>query len=165
MFFLIGFYGGRNRKIHAAYQFFLYTLFGSLFLFLALIVLYLETGTTDYQVLLTIPISENRQYFLWLSRPFSKGDMTNRLIHSSSSTFNKCQDLVVYMSPYSLGSTLKYPNYTAQLRAMVKIPVHLHSLIVGVLLSDGWLFKNSTGKTLLALKQARFEYLWFVYTR
>jgi len=63
MFFLIGFYGGRNRKIHAAYQFFLYTLFGSLFLFLALIVLYLETGTTDYQVLLTIPISENRQYF------------------------------------------------------------------------------------------------------
>lgn len=33
MFFLIGFYGGRNRKIHAAYQFFLYTLFGSLFLF------------------------------------------------------------------------------------------------------------------------------------
>lgn len=67
MFFLIGFYGGRNRKIHAAYQFFLYTLFGSLFLFQALIVLYLETGTTDYQVLLTIPISQNRQYFLWLA--------------------------------------------------------------------------------------------------
>ena len=67
MFFLIGFYGGRNRKIHAAYQFFLYTLFGSLFLFLALIVLYLETGTTDYQVLLTLPISQNRQYLLWLA--------------------------------------------------------------------------------------------------
>jgi len=33
MFFLIGFYGGRNRKIHAAYQFFLYTLAGSLLLF------------------------------------------------------------------------------------------------------------------------------------
>jgi NADH-ubiquinone oxidoreductase chain 4 len=50
MFFLIGWYGGRNRKIHAAYQLFLYTLFGSLFLFLALILVYLETGTTDYQV-------------------------------------------------------------------------------------------------------------------
>jgi len=48
---------------------------------------------------------------------------------------------------------------------MVGIPIHLHSLIVGVLLSDGWLFKNSTGKTLLALKQAKFEYLWFVYTK
>jgi len=33
MFFLIGFYGGRNRKIQAAYQFFLYTLAGSLLLF------------------------------------------------------------------------------------------------------------------------------------
>jgi len=38
MFFLIGFYGGRNRKIHAAYQFFLYTLVGSLFLFLVLVI-------------------------------------------------------------------------------------------------------------------------------
>jgi len=31
MFFLIGIYGGRNRKVHAAYEFFLYTLIGSLF--------------------------------------------------------------------------------------------------------------------------------------
>ena len=38
MYLLIGFYGSRNRKIHAAYQFFLYTLIGSLFLLLALIV-------------------------------------------------------------------------------------------------------------------------------
>lgn len=67
MFLLIAFYGGRNRKIHAAYQFFLYTLFGSLLLLLALIVLYLECGTTDYQVLLTLPFSQNRQYFLWLA--------------------------------------------------------------------------------------------------
>jgi len=50
MFFLIGSYGGRNGKIHAAYQLFLYTLFGSLFLLLALILVYLEGGTTNYQV-------------------------------------------------------------------------------------------------------------------
>jgi len=65
MFFLIGWYGGRNRKIHAAYQLFLYTLFGSLFLFLALIVIEVEAGTTDYQLLLTLPISINRQLILW----------------------------------------------------------------------------------------------------
>jgi len=64
---MIGFYGGRNRKIHAAYQFFLYTLLGSLFLLLGLIILYLETGTSDYQTLLTLPISPSRQYFLWFA--------------------------------------------------------------------------------------------------
>ena len=42
MFFLIGFYGGLNRKIKAAYSFFLFTLLGSLLLFLALLVLYCE---------------------------------------------------------------------------------------------------------------------------
>lgn len=65
MFFLIGFFGSRNRKIYAAYQFFLYTLIGSLFLLLALIVLYLEAGTSDYLTLLAQPVSINRQYLLW----------------------------------------------------------------------------------------------------
>ena len=32
-------------------------------------------------------------------------------------------------------------------------------------MSDGWLYKNKTGKTLLALKQTNFEYLWLVYTK
>jgi len=33
MYYLVTFYGSRNRKMHASYQFFIYTLFGSLFLF------------------------------------------------------------------------------------------------------------------------------------
>ena len=37
MFFLIAFWGSRNRKIHAAYQFFMYTLIGSLFLLLSIV--------------------------------------------------------------------------------------------------------------------------------
>lgn len=65
MYFLIGFYGGRNRKIHAAYQFFIYTLQGSQFQQQAQIILYQETGTSDYQTIQTIPISPERQYLLW----------------------------------------------------------------------------------------------------
>lgn len=67
MYFQIGQSGNRNRKIHAANQFFIYTLLGSQFQLLALIVLYLETGTSDYQTILTIPISPTRQYILWLA--------------------------------------------------------------------------------------------------
>lgn len=52
MYFLIIHYGSRNRKIHASYMFFIYTLLGSLCLFLALLGLYIENGTGDYQILL-----------------------------------------------------------------------------------------------------------------
>lgn len=48
-----------------------------------------------------------------------------------------CKSLVVYLSPDSLGSTLKYKNFSSGLREMCNIPVHLDSILLGVLLSDG----------------------------
>jgi len=66
IFLIIGIWGARERKIHAAYQFFLYTLLGSLFILLAVLVLYFEVGSTDYQVLAIANISEIRQKILWL---------------------------------------------------------------------------------------------------
>ncbi len=56
---------GRPIKIQAAQELFLYTVFGCLIMFIAVLILYLETGTTYYQVMLTVPISTSRQYFLW----------------------------------------------------------------------------------------------------
>jgi len=41
MFIIIGVWGSRERKIRAAYQFFLYTLFGSVFMLLAILLIYL----------------------------------------------------------------------------------------------------------------------------
>lgn len=67
MFFLIGFYGGRNRKIQAAYSFFLYTLLGSLMLFLALLVLNCLIGSTSFDILLSANISKQSQHLLWLA--------------------------------------------------------------------------------------------------
>ena len=67
MYFLIGYFGSRNKKIEEAQnKFFVYTLIGSLFLLLAIILIYIETGTTDYQILLTLPISNNYQIILWI---------------------------------------------------------------------------------------------------
>jgi NADH:ubiquinone oxidoreductase subunit 4 (subunit M) len=67
VYYLIGYYGSRNKRIETAQnKFFIYTLIGSLFLLLAIITLYIETGTTDYQILLTIPISNTYQIWLWL---------------------------------------------------------------------------------------------------
>jgi proton-translocating NADH-quinone oxidoreductase chain M len=67
MFIIIGVWGSRERKIRAAYQFFLYTLFGSVFMLLAILLIYFQTGTTDLQILYTTHFSEPRQILLWLA--------------------------------------------------------------------------------------------------
>lgn len=67
MFIIIGVWGSRQRKIQAAYQFFLYTLFGSLFMLLAILLIFFQTGTTDLQILLTTEFSERRQILLWIA--------------------------------------------------------------------------------------------------
>lgn len=65
MFVIIGVWGSRERKIRAAYQFFLYTLFGSVFMLLAILLIYFQTGSTDLQILYTTQFSESRQILLW----------------------------------------------------------------------------------------------------
>ena len=65
MFIIIGVWGSRERKIRAAYQFFLYTLFGSVLLLLAILVLYFQAGSTDLGVLYLTPLSESREVLLW----------------------------------------------------------------------------------------------------
>ncbi|KAJ8426127.1 LOW QUALITY PROTEIN: hypothetical protein Cgig2_029571 [Carnegiea gigantea] len=56
-----------QRKIKAAYQFFLYTLLGSVFMLLAILLILLQTDTTDLQILLTTEFSERRHIFLWIA--------------------------------------------------------------------------------------------------
>ena len=168
LFIVIILYGSGANKERSAFLFFLYTLAGSLFMLLAILEISNYVGSTDFQLISLSEINLDSQKFLWLSLSFSKRDMTNRLIHSGNSTLNtgrECKSLVLYMSPFSIGSTLKYKGFSSKLRGMCQIPVHLQSIILGVLLSDGWLYKNKSGKTLLALKQTNFEYLWLVYSK
>jgi proton-translocating NADH-quinone oxidoreductase chain M len=67
MFLIVGVWGSRRRKVRAAYMLFLYTLFGSVLMLLAILVIYFQAGTTDYQVLLTTTFSDNTQKLLWLA--------------------------------------------------------------------------------------------------
>jgi proton-translocating NADH-quinone oxidoreductase chain M len=67
MFFIIGIFGSRERKIRAAYQFFLYTLLGSVLMLLGILMIYSQTGTTQVELLYTAEFSEISQIILWLS--------------------------------------------------------------------------------------------------
>ena len=67
MFLIVGIWGSRERKILAAYYFFIYTLFGSVIMLLSIIYIYLQVGTTDYESLLTFSFSNIEQKFLWFT--------------------------------------------------------------------------------------------------
>ena len=67
MFILIGVWGSRQRKIHAVYQLFFYTLFGSLLMLLGILVIYSHIQTTDIRILYNTNFSFYRQLILWLS--------------------------------------------------------------------------------------------------
>lgn len=66
MYIIIGIWGSRDRKIHAGYQFFMYTLAGSIIMLLGIIYILITVGSTDiYNITLyNYSILEGR--FLWL---------------------------------------------------------------------------------------------------
>ena len=66
MFLIIGVWGSRERKINAAYYFFLYTLFGSFFLLFGILYLYRLTGTLDYSELTYKILTAEQQKFLFV---------------------------------------------------------------------------------------------------
>jgi len=67
MFLIVGIWGSRERKILAAYYFFLYTLLGSVIMLISILYIYTLVGTTDYETLLAFSFSELEQKVLWLT--------------------------------------------------------------------------------------------------
>ena len=66
MYIIIGVWGGRNRKINAAYYFFLYTLFGSFFLLYGLVYIYSIVESFDYDVISKFTFSYQDQLILFI---------------------------------------------------------------------------------------------------
>jgi len=67
MFLIIGVWGSRERKVRAAYMFFLYTLLGSVLMLLSILYIFFKVGSTDYETLLTVSFTETEQKFLFLA--------------------------------------------------------------------------------------------------
>ncbi len=66
MYLIIGIWGG-PRRIYAAFKFFLYTLAGSVLFLVAILVMYLKTGTTEIPLLMTADFDPSLQRWLWLA--------------------------------------------------------------------------------------------------
>ena len=66
MFLIIGIWGG-ERRVYSAFKFFLYTLLGSVLMLIAIIIIYLTSGTTDVVKLYDLGINPDYQNLLWLA--------------------------------------------------------------------------------------------------
>ena len=66
MFLIIGIWGG-ERRVYSTFKFFLYTLAGSVFMLLAIIYIFISTGTTDVDTLLMYNFTTNEQLILWIA--------------------------------------------------------------------------------------------------
>jgi NADH-quinone oxidoreductase subunit M len=66
MYLIIGIWGGAE-KIKASYKFFLYTLFGSVLMLIAMLVMIGEAGTTSIPQLMAHDFPAGMQWWLWLA--------------------------------------------------------------------------------------------------
>ena len=66
MFIIIGIWGG-PRRVYATIKFFLYTFIGSLLMLVALIYMYLKSGTYEIALLQGLPLSLREQTFIFLA--------------------------------------------------------------------------------------------------
>jgi NADH-ubiquinone oxidoreductase chain 4 len=67
LFIIIIVYGSGEFRFRSANLFFLYTLFGSLFMLLAVLQIFNLAGTTDFQLLSLVEINADAQKLLWLA--------------------------------------------------------------------------------------------------
>lgn len=66
MFLIIGIWGG-PRRVYATVKFFLYTFLGSVFMLIALIYLYRESGTFNVLDLHALQLGKNQQFWIFLA--------------------------------------------------------------------------------------------------
>ena len=67
LFLIVGIWGASEARIRASFLLFLYTLFGSLWMLLAIMVIYYNVGSTDLQLISLSEISLDSQKLLWFA--------------------------------------------------------------------------------------------------
>jgi NADH-quinone oxidoreductase subunit M len=128
MYFLIALWGGENRE-YAAIKFLLYTLFGSVFILVAILILYFWTGTPGGLYMLDgQSFSAHSFDAIWLSQAVIGTDYYSRSIQG------------VIFALFFIGFAVKLPSFpfhTWLPDAHVQAPTPISMILAGVLLKVG----------------------------
>lgn len=110
LFFIVGVWGASAAKVRAAFLLFLYTLFGSLFMLLAIIQVYLHLGATDFALLSVSEISLDSQKILWLKCLLKQQTADQQIIKFSSINPILCLTPTALLLCKGKGCTLLLPE-------------------------------------------------------
>ncbi len=136
MYFLIGIWGGENRE-YAAIKFLLYTLFGSVFILVAILILYFWPGDNPATVVEVTSISMNLEQVGFKAHTFDIVKLTQA---ATKTEFYGRSIQTVIFALFLVGFCVKLPSFpfhTWLPDAHVQAPTPISMILAGILLKIG----------------------------
>jgi NADH-quinone oxidoreductase subunit M len=136
MYFLIGIWGGENRE-YAAIKFLLYTLFGSVFILVAILILYFWPGDRPASVMEVSPVSYQLQETGFKAHTFDIVKLTEA---ATKTEFYGRSIQTVIFALFLVGFCVKLPSFpfhTWLPDAHVQAPTPISMILAGILLKIG----------------------------